>query len=568
MANQGSVTNLKTNSIDQKVTTNGNGENTGVRVNGCLQDIVDTLTGSPVVSNGTPNTASVFASAAQGLAADSAVQPGDLSPVATSGNYNDLTTYLSTDGVTIIGDGSVGSPLTATFAFGFQGSYDPTVTNLYPTSANTIGAVPVTAGMYWVVSTAATVNGTTPVNPGDGLFALVSNPADNDDNDWDDFPALYGGLPVLSVTGLDTDNTNPQNPVVQIATGAGLSGLGTSASPLAVSGAPVPAGNLVYVDAVNGNDGTGAAGDISTPFLTLAAAQGAASVGDTIMVLPGTYTSGQLGLNGVNWYFMPGATVNFSATGWRVASSLSAQAYSVYGFGVFNAASGPVVSLASSGSYYLEGVSFSGQAINGSNSANITIKANSINATNGSAFSGGTSTITCPTTVISASPLTVSSTANLTINGNVDGRISSSATLRVNGSVSGFFGSPLVVITGGSNVIAGNVSGTSTGRAIQHDAGNLTLLGSQISSNGTSSPIQKNGTAGLIVMRDCWIVANAAATEAITTSGTANVSCLNCHTNKPIGASVIVTGNIQLLTSPATAGQVATANADGTWSWA
>lgn len=74
MANLGSITALKTTSIDTSVTTNGAGQNTGARVNASLNDIVDTLTGSPVVSTGTPNAASIFASAAQGLLANSALQ--------------------------------------------------------------------------------------------------------------------------------------------------------------------------------------------------------------------------------------------------------------------------------------------------------------------------------------------------------------------------------------------------------------------------------------------------------------------------------------------------------------
>lgn len=36
-------------------------------------------------------------------------------------------------------------------------------------------------------------------------------------------------------------------------------------------------GNKVYVDAVNGNDGTGAPGDLDLPFLTMEAAVAAAS---------------------------------------------------------------------------------------------------------------------------------------------------------------------------------------------------------------------------------------------------------------------------------------------------
>lgn len=563
MANQGSIANLKNNSIDQKVTTNGNGQNTGVRVNGCLQDIVDTLTASPVVSDGTPNPLSVFASAAQGLTADSAVQPGDLSPVATSGNYNDLTTYVATDGVTIVGDGTVGSPLTATFAFGFQGAYDPTVTSQYPTTANTISGNPITAGMYWVVDAVGTVNGNA-VNIGDGIFALVNNAVDNDDNDWTIFPALYGGLPVLSVTGLDTDNTNPQNPVIQIAVdGATITGQGTAISPLVVSSAPVPTGNIAYVDAVNGNDGTGAVGDLSKPFLTLSSAQAAASLGDTVMVFPGTYSSGQLGENGVNWYFLPGATVNFSATGWRIASSLSSQSYSVYGFGRFNAV-GSVVSFATSGNFYVEGDAITGAAINGSNSANITISANGIVATGGVSFSGGTSVINCPSINVGTG-MTLSSTSALTVNGNITGPVTvASTSMRINGSITGSVAAPLLTVNGGSNVVTGNVTNNGAGRAISQVFGSLTLLGSQISRTTAGEVIFKSN--GTMRLRDCWVVAEASSANSIT--GATSILCFNSHTNKPV-TGVTIVGDLKLdSTSAATAGQVATILADGTWSWA
>lgn len=46
-----------------------------------------------------------------------------------------------------------------------------------------------------------------------------------------------GGLGVASVTGLDTDNTNPQNPIVKISVdGTTITGLGTPASPLIANG--------------------------------------------------------------------------------------------------------------------------------------------------------------------------------------------------------------------------------------------------------------------------------------------------------------------------------------------
>jgi len=94
MANLGSVTDLKDDSIDTNVTTNGQRQNTGARVNTTLNDIVDTLTGSPVVSTGVANVNSVFASAAQGLLANSALQPEDVLPVALNGVLTGRTIWV------------------------------------------------------------------------------------------------------------------------------------------------------------------------------------------------------------------------------------------------------------------------------------------------------------------------------------------------------------------------------------------------------------------------------------------------------------------------------------------
>ena len=56
-----------------------------------------------------------------------------------------------------------------------------------------------------------------------------------------------------------------------------------------LAGIDLLTGNVVYVDAVNGDDTTGASGNHDLPFLTIAAALAAASSGDTVMVYPGTY---------------------------------------------------------------------------------------------------------------------------------------------------------------------------------------------------------------------------------------------------------------------------------------
>lgn len=73
---------------------------------------------------------------------------------------------------------------------------------------------------------------------------------------------------------------------------------------------PYPAGKTLWVDSVNGVDATGLRQRADKPFLTLAAAQTAASSGDTIIVGPGSYAiTAALGKNGVNWHLMPGVTL-------------------------------------------------------------------------------------------------------------------------------------------------------------------------------------------------------------------------------------------------------------------
>src|SRR5216110_112616 len=72
-------------------------------------------------------------------------------------------------------------------------------------------------------------------------------------------------------------------------------------------------GNLVWVDAVNGNDGTGARGDMAHPFALPSAANTAATSGDLVVVLPGLYNDFIDLKNGVNWHFFNGAIVTNAA---------------------------------------------------------------------------------------------------------------------------------------------------------------------------------------------------------------------------------------------------------------
>ncbi len=75
-----------------------------------------------------------------------------------------------------------------------------------------------------------------------------------------------GGV-VKTVTGLDTDNTDPANPVINISTdGVTLTGDGTPGNPLSALGGSVNYGNVFFVDSTNGNDSTGTLNDFTKPF--------------------------------------------------------------------------------------------------------------------------------------------------------------------------------------------------------------------------------------------------------------------------------------------------------------
>lgn len=66
--------------------------------------------------------------------------------------------------------------------------------------------------------------------------------------------------------------------------------------------------NTIWVDG-NGNDDTGEKGEFNKPFATIKAAENIASSGDTIIVMPGTYTEANLGKEGVHYYLNGGATL-------------------------------------------------------------------------------------------------------------------------------------------------------------------------------------------------------------------------------------------------------------------
>jgi len=79
--------------------------------------------------------------------------------------------------------------------------------------------------------------------------------------------------------------------------------------------ADIPTGNLLWVDAVNGNNALAARARMTVPFQTLQKARDAAVSGDTIMVMPGTYNENDLLRNGINWHFFNGTKINYTGGG-------------------------------------------------------------------------------------------------------------------------------------------------------------------------------------------------------------------------------------------------------------
>lgn len=64
---------------------------------------------------------------------------------------------------------------------------------------------------------------------------------------------------------------------------------GSQLSGVIAASAAMPTGNILWVDKVNGNDGTAVRGRLDKPYLTISAAITAASSGDTVVVMPGSY---------------------------------------------------------------------------------------------------------------------------------------------------------------------------------------------------------------------------------------------------------------------------------------
>jgi hypothetical protein len=74
----------------------------------------------------------------------------------------------------------------------------------------------------------------------------------------------------------------------------------------------VKTGNTLWVDAINGNDSTAIRGRLDKPFLTIGAAQTAATAEDTVKVWAGSYTADAIGTKTLKYDLDPGTTITAS----------------------------------------------------------------------------------------------------------------------------------------------------------------------------------------------------------------------------------------------------------------
>lgn len=97
----------------------------------------------------------------------------------------------------------------------------------------------------------------------------------------------------------------------------------------------IPVANTLYVDGVNGNDGTGLTGRQDKPFLTIAAAITASTTNNVIVINPGTYAESSLApKNLTTLYFTPGAIINSSAAAHIFTCTTNIQ-FDIRGYGEF-----------------------------------------------------------------------------------------------------------------------------------------------------------------------------------------------------------------------------------------
>lgn len=303
-------------------------------------------------------------------------------------------------------------------------------------------------------------------------------------------------------------------------------------------------GNLVWVDAVNGVDATALRGRRDRPFLTLLAAQTAASSGDSIMVLPGSYTGYALGKSGVNYVFSPGCTVTANAGGDNgiFDAVSSAKIFSVFGYPnlVDTGYQGIAVYVGAGSQIYMElGDVTTGSGdidqsftLNGG-SGTIIVKGTVRNA-NYDAFviTGGTWDITVQDIEVSGNCFELVASSGFTTF-----RVLGNAISTGNNGI-GDAGSSAIAWGGGDAHVSGRF------RSLNDDAacviastsvGTLRLVSANLKSDAAQAGIRLMASFSATLVIDSAVIV-AGGTNSI--AGTGTVKVLNAFSNKPVAGTI------------------------------
>ena len=203
-------------------------------------------------------------------------------------------------------------------------------------------------------------------------------------------PGTAVGTGATGPTGpLGTGPTGPTGAASTVTGPTGFTGFTGSTGPTGPTGSTgftgpagtVLLGNILRVDAVNGNDSTASVG--GSPYLTIGAAVSAATSGKTIWVLPGTYTlaSGITLPSGVALRGMNVQTVTIQMTGVVADTTLLTM-------GENCRVEDLTLKLTSSGHYTLKGIVFGGTS-----SVTSKLRTCVLTVDNSAASSGGTSNV-------------------------------------------------------------------------------------------------------------------------------------------------------------------------------
>lgn len=403
-----------------------------------------------------------------------------------------------------------------------------------------------------------------------------------------------GGGQVDSIVpgnGIDVDATDPVNPIVSAKVDGvtiGFNGLGE------LEVAEIPVGNTLFVDIVNGDDATGERGNLAKPYQTMNAAKQDALAGDRIEVGPGTYPeTTNIWKSGVAWSFSNNTTVSVTINDGGVSGTCT-----VDGFADFTSSGSQVVDLSGTSTLSIKckrigplGYSELWCSVDGG--SELTIEADhidgvasvlngvvnhtSITATGGASVVGGNDAkayIHVETSIRNGYFYTVDPSGDhlievdcqdieadeISSSGGLIRFLSSNIVAQYAGFDSGlveFINCDITTLNGIQ--LLDYLSNSRSLRAIRSSVGS-------ISDNG-SSPIEVSGSNPVSIHLEESTIVALGSNNSITTVNPITITSYGSAVNNALGADITAEGDLFCDQGGPADGQVATANADGTWSW-